>query len=105
MFGSFAMALSCLISCCNLPVCCINDPRVKRDLDRADAESIAFEQAHKGKLAELAARPDAGATLAEAVRRYEQLEDLLGRVGSFAGLVHAENTLDPARGKFFGDVQ
>src|SRR5262249_22122057 len=83
----------------------IDDPQVKRDLDRADAESVAFEQAYKGKLAELAQRPDGGAALAEAVRRYEKLEDLLGRLGSFAGLVPAENTLDPARAKFFGDVQ
>jgi oligoendopeptidase F len=83
----------------------IGDSQVKRDLDRADAESIAFEQAYKGKLAAAAERSDAGAILAEAVRRYEKLDDLLGRLGSFAGLVHAENTLDPARAKFFGDVQ
>src|SRR5262245_8797565 len=83
----------------------IDDPQVKRDLDRAETECIAFEQAYKGKLAELAERAAAGATLAEAVRGYEKLEDLLGRLGSFAGLVHAENTLDPARAKFFGDVQ
>ena len=30
---------------------------VKRDLDRADAECIAFEEAYKGKLAALAERP------------------------------------------------
>ena len=34
----------------------IDDPQVKRDLDRADAESVAFEQAYKGKLAALAER-------------------------------------------------
>ncbi|MGZ3327244.1 MAG: M3 family oligoendopeptidase, partial [Xanthobacteraceae bacterium] len=28
----------------------IDDPQVKRDLDRADTESIAFEEAYKGKL-------------------------------------------------------
>jgi oligoendopeptidase F len=83
----------------------IDDPQVKRDLDRADAESMGFEQAYKGQLAAIAERPDAGTTLAEAVRRYEKLDDLVGRLGSYAGLVHAENTLDPARAKFFGDVQ
>ena len=46
----------------------IDDPHVKRDLDRADAESIAFEQAYKGKLAALADGPDAGRALAEAVK-------------------------------------
>jgi len=83
----------------------IDDPRVKRDLDRADAESIAFEQAYKGKLAALTQGPDAGPALAEAVKRFEALDDLLGRLTSFAGLVHAGNTVDPARAKFYADVQ
>jgi len=83
----------------------IDDPAVKRDLNRADADSIAFEQSYKGKLAALADGPDAGRALAEAVKRYEALDDLLGRIISFAGLVHAGNTIDPARAKFYGDVQ
>ena len=28
----------------------IDEPQVKRDLDRGDAESLAFEEAYKGKL-------------------------------------------------------
>ena len=56
----------------------IDDPAVKRDLDRADRYSIAFEEDFKGKLAALADGPDAGKQLAEAVKRYEQLDDLLG---------------------------
>src|SRR5262245_10842389 len=83
----------------------IDDPRVKRDLDRADADSIAFEEAYKGKLAALTQRPGAGPALAEAVKRFEALDDLLGRLTSFAGLVHAGNTIDPARAKFYADVQ
>jgi oligoendopeptidase F len=80
----------------------IDDPQVKRDLDRADTESLAFEEAYKGKLAALA---DAGAGLAEAVRRFEALDDILGRLTSYAGLVHAGDTVDPARAKFYADVQ
>ncbi len=83
----------------------IDDPAVKRDLDRADAYSMAFEEDYKGKLAALAEGPDAGPGLAEAVKRYEQLDDLLGRLISYAGLIHAGNTIDPARAKFYGDVQ
>jgi oligoendopeptidase F len=83
----------------------MDDPQVKRDLDRADAQSIAFEEAYKGKLAALAERPDAGHALAEAVKRYEALDDLLGRLTSYAGLVHAGDTVDPARAKFYADVQ
>ena len=83
----------------------LNDPAIKRDLDRADAECAAFEEAYKGKLAGLAATADGGAALAAAVQRYEAIDDLMGRLSSFAGLIHAGNTLDPARTKFYGDVQ
>src|SRR5262249_18478032 len=83
----------------------IDDPQVKRDLDRADAESIAFEQAYKGKLAALAESGEAGAALAAAVQRYEALDDLLGKLGPYARLIHAGGTIDPARGKFYADVQ
>ena len=78
---------------------------MRRDLDRSDADSIAFEQAYRGKLAALADAPGAGLALAEAVKRYEALDDLIGRLISYAGLVHAGNTIDPARAKFYADVQ
>lgn len=80
-------------------------PDLKRDLARAEAEAVAFETSFKGRLDDLARRADGGAALAEAVVRYEALEDLLGRVASFAGLVYAGDTSDPARAKFYGDIQ
>jgi oligoendopeptidase F len=83
----------------------LSDPAIKRDLDRTDAECAAFEDAYKGKLAGLATDADGGGALAAAVRRYEAIDDLMGRLSSFAGLIHAGNTLDPARTKFYGDVQ
>ena len=42
--------------------------------------------------------------LAEAVKRYEAIDDLAGRLGSYAGLVHAGDSVDPAISKFYGDV-
>jgi oligoendopeptidase F len=81
----------------------LDDPAITRDLDRVDAECAGFETAYKGKLSHLAVA--GGAALAEAVRRYEAIDDLMGRLGSYAGLVHAGNTLDPARAKFYGDMQ
>ncbi len=83
----------------------LDDPAIARDLDRIDGECVAFENAYQGKLADLARSPEAGAALAEAVRRYESIDDLMGRLGSYAGLMHAGNTVDPARTKFYGDVQ
>src|SRR6266404_1496151 len=66
----------------------IDDPAVKRDLDRTDQYAAAFEEDFKGKLASLADAPDAGRAPAEAVRRYEGLDDLIGRLASYAGLIH-----------------
>jgi oligoendopeptidase F len=83
----------------------IDAPEVKRDLDRAEAACREFETAFKGKLIAMATGPDAGAALADAVRRYETIDDLIGRLVSFAGLVYAGNTTDPVRAKFYGDVQ
>jgi oligoendopeptidase F len=82
----------------------ITAPEITRDLNKLDAECGAFESAYKGQLAEGAARPDGGAWLADAVKRYEKIDDLAGRLVSFAGLVHAGNTVDPSISKFYGDV-
>jgi oligoendopeptidase F len=82
----------------------LDDPAIKRDLDRVDAECADFEAAYKGKLAEMAGGAGGGAALGAAVRRFEAIDDLMGRLGSYAGLVHAGDTVDPARTKFYGDM-
>ncbi len=83
----------------------LDAPEVKRDLARAEKECADFEAAFKGRLAGFAAAPDAGQALVAAVRRYEALDDLIGRLGSFAQLAYAGNTADPVRAKFYGDMQ
>jgi len=80
-------------------------PEVKRDLEQGEAECLAFEQAYKGRLATLAAGAEAGPALAEAVRRFEAIEDRLGRLISYAGLLYSGNTTDPVIAKFYGDMQ
>ena len=82
----------------------IDAPEVVRDLAKMDADCVAFETDYKGKLAERTAASDGGTWLAEAVRRYEAIDDLAGRLGAFAGLVHAGDSVDPAISKFYGDV-
>jgi oligoendopeptidase F len=82
----------------------IDAPEVTRDLARLDTECVAFEADYKGKLAEQTGKEGGGKWLAEAVRRYEAIDDLAGRLGSYAGLVHAGDSVDPAISKFYGDV-
>jgi len=82
----------------------IDAPEVARDLDKIDADCVAFETDFKGKLAEETAKPGGGLWLAGAVRRYEAIDDLAGRLASFAGLAHAGDSVDPTISKFYGDV-
>jgi oligoendopeptidase F len=82
----------------------IEAPEVTSDLARLDTECVAFEADYKGKLAEQSGNEGGGKWLAEAVRRYEAIDDLAGRLGSYAGLIHAGDSVDPAITKFYGDV-
>ncbi len=82
----------------------IGAPEVARDLDTLDAQCVAFESDFKGQLAERTAGEGGGLWLAGAVKRYEAIDDLAGRLGSYAGLVHAGDSVDPVISKFYGDV-
>ncbi|MGY3583354.1 oligoendopeptidase F [Bradyrhizobium sp. USDA 4341] len=82
----------------------IDAPEVARDLQKMDADCVAFETDYKGKLAENTGKEGGGKWLAGAIRRYEAIDDLAGRLGSYAGLVHAGDSVDPAISKFYGDV-
>ncbi len=82
-----------------------DSPEIAGDLARADALALAFEERYRGRLATLAGGTDGGKALAEAVREFEAIDDLIGRIVSFASLVYSGNMVDPARAKFYGDVQ
>ena len=66
----------------------MNAPELKRDIDKAGADAAAFEDRWKGTLAAEAAR-GADGKLGEALKSYEALEELIGRIVSYAGLVYA----------------
>ncbi|MBD9373491.1 M3 family oligoendopeptidase [Rhizobium sp. ARZ01] len=74
------------------------------DLERGMTDAIAFEARWKGKLEQAAGKTGAEG-IGAAVKEFEGLEDLLGRVASYAGLTYFSNTTDPANGKLYGDVQ
>jgi oligoendopeptidase F len=76
-------------------------PEVTRDLEAAATEAKRIKETYQGKLVGLA---EDGAKLAEAITAYEHLSDLMGKLGSYAGLLYAANQTDPARAKFYGDI-
>ncbi|WEJ32866.1 M3 family oligoendopeptidase [Devosia sp. SD17-2] len=91
----------------NLPVWDLSDlypgkdsPEFKTALTEAKALASKFEADYKGKLVELT---KAG-KLVQSIKDSEKLEDLGGRIGSFAFLQYAQNTTDPDRAKFMGDI-
>jgi oligoendopeptidase F len=75
-------------------------PEIARDLDWLRGECVAFAADYEGKLAGLDA-----AGLLGAIRRYERIQSVSGRVMTYAGLRYYQNTTDAQRGKFFGDRQ
>ena len=83
----------------------LDSPVLADDLARAEAECRAFAQTYRGSLETLVRGADPAGALGEAVRRYEAIEDLLGRLMSYAGLVYSGDTSDPVRAKFYGDMQ
>ena len=83
----------------------LDSPEIKRDLEQADNDCTVFERDFKGRLVAMATGEGAGRALAEAVKRYEGIDDRLGRLISYASLIYAGNTTDPVRAKFYGDVQ
>jgi oligoendopeptidase F len=71
----------------------------KADVAKGEKMALEFAAAHKGKILKYD-----GAQLAVAIKAYEALTDLGGRIGSYAQLYYVGDTTDSARAKFYGDV-
>jgi oligoendopeptidase F len=78
----------------------MDSPELTGDMERVEAECMAFAGCYEGKLAGLA-----GDGLSGAIGEYEAIDLILGRIMSFAGLLYYQNTADPDRAKFMGDTQ
>src|SRR5258706_2181420 len=76
-------------------------PEIIRDFAAAAEDARRLKATYQGKLAEVAKDPPA---LADAVAAYERLSDLMGRLGSYVGLLYAADQSDPVRAKFYGDT-
>jgi oligoendopeptidase F len=74
-------------------------PRIESDLATAERDAKAFSAAHAGHLAELP-----GSALAAAMRSYERIDEVLGRIMSYAQLLFSADSTDPAAGKFYQEM-
>ena len=82
-----------------------DSPKLKADLETSERAADAMQERYAGKLANLLNGGKGGPALAQAVREFEALNDVMGRIVSFASLLYAADTSDPKRQKFFGDIQ
>ncbi len=81
-----------------------NSEAFRTDMAKAEADALAFEARWKGRLAQ-AATKTGNDGIGAAVRDFEALEELMGRIASFAGLTYFSDTSNPVNGKLYGDVQ
>jgi oligoendopeptidase F len=76
-----------------------DSPAVEADFARAERDAKAFSASHAGKLAGLS-----GAAMADAIRTYEAIEEILGRLASYAQLLFAADSTDAVVGRFYQTV-
>ena len=77
-----------------------DSPELASAFDEAEAGAKAFAADYEGKLESLS-----GDALGVAMVRYEKLQDLMGRIGSYSGLVYAGNMADPKIAQFSQSAQ
>ncbi|KIT14568.1 M3 family oligoendopeptidase [Jannaschia aquimarina] len=75
-------------------------PQLKADLDWFEAEAKAYAADYEGKLDTL----DADGML-RAIQRHERLDQVAGRIMSYAGLRYYQETTNGERAKFISDMQ
>ncbi len=87
----------------NLPVWDLSDlyaspdsPKLQADLDWADAAARAFKDRYTGKIGS-----SSGGALAEAIAEYERIEEVTGRVMSYAQLLFASDNSSAVYGQFY----
>ncbi len=81
----------------------LDSPEFEQDLKLCQQDAEKFEKSFSGKLQEnFDGNPR---DLAMAIAEYEQIEERMGRVMSYAGLIYAGDTSNPENAKFYGDAQ
>ncbi|MGO3517971.1 MAG: M3 family metallopeptidase, partial [Acetobacter cibinongensis] len=73
----------------------MEDPALAQDLADAQTQASAFAARYQGKLASLSATQ-----LAQAIVESEAIDEKLGKAGSYASLLFAANSSDPAISRF-----
>ena len=81
----------------------VDSQEYKDDLAYCREKSKAFEAVNSGKLADILRKNPRDLSLV--IAEYEMLEERMGRIISYAGLLYASDTTNPEFAKFYGDAQ
>jgi oligoendopeptidase F len=74
-------------------------PELEADSVRAKKIAAQFAKEYQGKVDELT-----GDALAKAIKEYEALQDVLGRLGSYAQLMYASDMTNPSYAQFYQNI-
>jgi len=78
----------------------IDSPKIERDLKQLAKLAEQFAKKYKPPFERTAPK-----RLAEAVKEYEAISDLMGRLSSYADLEYSSNMADPKRAQFYQNMQ
>ena len=73
----------------------MDSPELKKDLEKVAEKSLSFETRYKTKVS-----LTYGPSLAHSIVEYEKIEEILGRIMSFAQLIYSGDMLDNDTGNF-----
>ncbi len=73
-----------------------DSPAIEADLARTESQAKAFALEYEGRLAALP-----GSDLAQAMARFEAIDETLGRVMSYAQLLFSADSTNPEAGQFY----
>ncbi len=78
----------------------LDDPAIARDMEEVQAKAKAYASEYRGRVAQLDAEE-----MVDAMIEREAIEDMAGRIGSYASLNFATDTADPQVGALMQKVQ
>jgi oligoendopeptidase F len=77
-----------------------DDPALEADFRAAKEKISSFSKAYQGNLGKLD-----GKGLGQAIAEFEVIQEILGRIMSFAGLLHASDMTDPEVSRFYQNCE
>jgi len=80
-------------------------PQLQNDLKDVEGRARDFQATYEKRIVKVLQDADGAETLYQAITAYESLEDKIGAISSYAGLLYASDMTDPNITKFQADIR